>query len=982
MIFENETDFEAALINMLTTRHGWSSDVLAYRSEKDLIRNWADILFSNNRAIDKLNDYPLTEGEMQQILDQISALGTPLRLNGFINGKTVSIKRDNPDDKEHFGKEVSLKIYDRQEIAAMSSTYQISRQPLFDTKDELAPDRRGDFTLLINGMPVIHVELKRSGESITQATNQIEKYAAEGVFTGLYSLVQVFVAMTPDEAVYFANPGPEGRFNPDYYFHWEDFNNEVKNDWAYIAERLLSIPMAHELIGYYTVADGTDDVLKVLRSYQYYAVNKISDAVARHKWDIKDQLGGYVWHTTGSGKTLTSFKAAQLIASSETADKVIFLIDRIELGTQSADDYRNYDMSESIIQETADTDELSSKLMDGGSDSTLIVTSIQKMSRIKEYCEAHNSLDVLSAIQDKRIVFIVDECHRSSFGEMMREIKDDFPYALFFGFSGTPIQVENKKKGNTTADVFGNEIHRYTMADGIRDGNVLGFDLYKTPTFKPKEEREKVALYKANASSVEEALADPKKRKKYYKYMNEVPMAGYETEDGNRVWGIEDYLIANGQYRTEEHTSMVVSDILDNWMVTSHGYKFHGIFATSSIAEACEYYDLIRSAAPELKVTALFDPSLDNDEGVVDKEKFLLRIMKEYNARYDQTFKVSSWGRMKKDIQNRLAHKVLKYENVIQAFSRTNRLLDEEKRSGIIKYYRAPYTMERNIDEAVKVYSGDRVPGLFVVKLDKNIEAMNFVYGQIKDIFVNAGICDFESLPGERTDRKKFVKLFNEFNDYLEAAKVQGFSWDKETYLIKREGEADREVKINIDETTYYRLLQRYKELTGKGGRVKDDDTPYDLKGYITNLDMREINAEEMDAKYDKYLKSLDSGDKEAVQFASEELHKTFASLPKEEQRYANMILHDIDTGDIRIDPGKTIREYINEYMKTDLDKQVDEVIEAFGVDKAQLKNMIELNLDERSIDEFGRYKSLKATMDMKRVSAYYKGINGEELPL
>ena len=194
--------------------------------------------------------------------------------------------------------------------------------------------------------------------------------------------------------------------------------------------------------------------------------------------------------------------------------------------------------------------------------------------------------------------------------------------------------------------------------------------------------------------------------------------------------------------------------------------------------------------------------------------------------------------------------------------------------------------------------------------------------------------------------------------------------------------ESDAIILIDIDETTYYRLLQRYKELTGKGGRVKDDDTPYDLKGYITNLDMREINAEEMDAKYDKYLKSLDSGDKEAVQFASEELHKTFASLPKEEQRYANMILHDIDTGDIRIDPGKTIREYINEYMKTDLDKQVDEVIEAFGVDKAQLKNMIELNLDERSIDEFGRYKSLKATMDMKRVSAYYKGINGEELPL
>ena len=185
--------------------------------------------------------------------------------------------------------------------------------------------------LLINGMPVIHMELKKSGVSIKQACNQIEKYAAEGIFTGLFSLVQIFVAMNPEETVYFANPGPEGQFNPSYYFHWADFYNEPMNDWKDVTTALLSIPMAHMLVGFYTVADGSDGILKVMRSYQYYAASKISDAVSKAKWENDQQRGGYIWHTTGSGKTMTSFKSAQLIASSKDADKVIFLMDRIEL---------------------------------------------------------------------------------------------------------------------------------------------------------------------------------------------------------------------------------------------------------------------------------------------------------------------------------------------------------------------------------------------------------------------------------------------------------------------------------------------------------------------------------------------------------------------------------------------------------------------------------------------------------------------------
>ena len=583
MIFNKEADFEEALIKMLSEK-GWEKNVLKNYSEEDLLRNWADILFENNRDIDRLNDYPLTNGEMQQILDQIVILKTPVKLNGFINGKSVTIIRENPDDKVHFGKEVSLKIYDRREIAAGQSRYQIVQQPKFRTGSDILNNRRGDLLLLINGMPVIHIELKKSGIPVSQAYHQIEKYSREGAFTGIFSLVQIFVAMEPNETVYFANPGPEGKFNPDFYFHWADFNNEPINEWRQVASTLLSIPMAHQLIGFYTVADTSDGVLKVMRSYQYYAASAISDKVAKAKWEGNNQLGGYIWHTTGSGKTMTSFKAAQLIASSKDADKVVFLVDRIELGTQSLKEYRGFADERESVQATENTNVLITKLKSTNPSDTLIVTSIQKMSNIKSE-DASLSAHDIEMINNKRIVFIIDEAHRSTFGDMLITIKDTFQTAMFFGFTGTPIHEENQKMKNTTATVFGDELHRYSIADGIRDKNVLGFDPYKVLTFKDRDLRKCVALDKARAKTEKEAVSDPRKSKVYYKYMDpsKVGMVGSYNKSGKYIKGIEDY-IPNSQYTTEEHIKTVVKDIEENWLTLSRNSKFHAIFATNSIS--------------------------------------------------------------------------------------------------------------------------------------------------------------------------------------------------------------------------------------------------------------------------------------------------------------------------------------------------------------------------------------------------------------
>lgn len=1030
MTFKKEADFEEELIHLLTSVSGWKKDtcgwgnsdgayesVLRYPDEEDLLKNWANILYNNNKSRDRLNEYPLTSGEMRQIMEQVTNLRTPLKLNGFINGRSVSIVRDNPEDTEHLGKEISLKLFDRMEIAGGQSVYQIAQQPKFPAKNRILNDRRGDVMLLINGMPVIHIELKRSGVPVSEACHQIEKYSHEGVFTGLFSLVQIFVAMTPEETLYFANPGPDGRFNPSFYFHWADFDNEPINNWNEIVRTFLSIPMAHQMIGFYTIADNSDGVLKVMRSYQVNAANRISDTVRKTKWGEQNQLGGYVWHTTGSGKTMTSFKSAQLIADSGDADKVVFLMDRIELGTQSLQEYRGFANDDEDVQATENTGVLIGKLKSTNPADTLIVTSIQKMSNVPE--DAGLKARDLETIRRKRIVFIVDEAHRSTFGDMLICIKETFPQAIFFGFTGTPIQKENQKKKSTTATVFGNELHRYSIADGIRDGNVLGFDPYMVRTYRDKEMRKAVALEMAHASSEKEALDNKDKRKVYMEYMDsgKVPMAGcVDSGSGKYLRGIEDY-IPNAQYRQDAHTHAVVEDIRENFRRLStgkgdEGVRFHGIFATTSIPEAINYYRLFKEMAPEIKVTALFDPNIDNKEGAICKEDGLVEIIQDYNRRYGQDFAIPTFARMKKDIAARLAHKkpyerivrepekqldllivvdqmltgfdskwvntlyldkVLLYENIIQAFSRTNRLFEiHEKPFGIIRYYRKPYTMKRNIDSAIKLYSGDRAYGLFVPSLPEHLEEMNHSFRVIERLFRDEEIDNFERLPEDGTVCGKFAKEFRELVSYLEAAQIQGFTWEKKRYEEEETGEA---VEVELDERTYLILLIRYKEIPRFEGGEFGPEIPYDLDPYIEEMDTGKIDAEYMNSRFEKYYKLLkrDDASEGELEKAEEELHRTFSTLTMEEQKYANLFLHDIQSGDVEPMAGATLRDYITEYMADHRNDRIHRFAETFGMDEEKLRNLMALHPTEGNINEFGRFDALRATVDKDKARAYFE---------
>ena len=806
--------------------------------------------------------------------------------------------------------------------------------------------------------------------------------------------------------------------------------------------------------------------------------------------------------TFKDGETMTSFKSAQLIAASGDADKVIFLVDRIELGTQSLTEYQHFALDNETVHGTEHTGQLVHLLLSPDRDDSLIVTSIQKLSRLRlpvadgdehglnsqqdqqgqqvrsSFADGIGSFELNEkqkrSILEKRIVIIVDECHRSTFGQMNYQIRRTFPQAIFFGFTGTPIHDENKKRDLTTASLFGNELHRYSIADGIRDHNVLGFDPYRVSIFRPEELREKVALDQAQAQDRSEALADPQKKRVYQYYLDrdKVPNAGYYDEVGY-IKGIEDFLPLS-QYRTPEYQHAVVSDILREFPRISADHKFHAIFATSSIAEALEYYQLFREHCSELKVTCLFDASIDNDdaEQSIDKEQGLVQLIQDYNQRFDTKFTVPTFPEFKRDVANRLAHKgthiyvtpdqqldllivvdqmltgfdsvwvntlyldkVLTYESVIQAFSRTNRIFGPDKPFGIIKYYRQPFTMERNINEAVKLYSGDKPLGLLVPKVEEHACRAQKFFHKIKELFAAAnrspqgtkqdkkntasttgatdnegagagtavlGV-DWSRLPEDKEKCAQFVKLFNGLNRNLQAAQIQGLKWEQLPKVSTEDGErlssqdeqgtsavqgtGDRatDSELFLGERVFVFLLQRYKELARKVDenerQKRPEDVPYDLESHIISIDTGKIDTDYINSRFAKFYKRLlDKAEESQIAEARQELHQSFAYLSEEKQKAARLFLSDIDSGDVKCDPDKTFSDYITEYMQRDYDDNVHDFAEKLGLDEPKLRALLKLRLEPKRIDGDPHFNELKSNCNWVQAKSFLEQYEGRAL--
>ena len=999
MLFKNEKEFEDALVAKLTQlENQWSRDILEYKTEQELIDNWARILFSNNNTKDTLNDCPLTQTEMDQIISQING-ESPFAINRRLNSRYISITRDNPRDTLHNGKRVDLFLFDKDEIAAGRSVYQIARQPKLPIPSEILGDRRGDLMLLINGMPLFHIELKNRPVKVEQACNQISKYMQHGVFTGYFSLVQVFVAMTPTETLYFANPGRNRKFNSDYYFHWADFNNKYINDWEEIAEKFLSIPMAHRLIGYGTIADGTDNILKVMRSYQYHAAYKIySQVVKRVDWDDRQQKGGYVYHTTGSGKTMTSFKCAQLIKSSGKVDKIVFLMDRDELWKQTYDNYRNFSDCDDI-EDTENANSLLSKL-ENDTQNLLVVTSIQKMNILTTVQPTPYAARI-AKVQKKKVVFIIDEAHRSTFGTMLRDIKITYPRAMFFGFTGTPIMEVNAIDGITTDGLFGECLHQYKINEGIRDKNVLGFKPSKVITFDEEDLREKVALIKLGKNNVDELTPE-----EYIKFNALINREMIDIEKD-----ISQNLYAEGE-TGEAHRENVVKDILRKWDRISFRGKFHYILATASIREAIEYYHLLKDNDLDLFVTAVFDPHTDNTSDDIFKDIAVEEILKDYNKHFNMKCTVGAYRRFKDDVCARLAHKepyknlaaeregavnivivvnqlltgfdsawinalyldkVIEYEQFIQAASRTNRLNGFEKQYGIIKYCRKPYTMEKNAEEALKLYAEASYKEVFVPSLGQNIISMNNDYHRIIQLFEANGIENFSRLPDSEADINLFADLFNNISNYYYRSIPQLFTWAKRTYITEDAGE----VTVDLDETTYEILHQRYSEIprtVQPGG-----DIIYDIKAFLTEISSATIDRAFMESKFSEVLKDLSNGAKpEDIKDLLDELKSKFTILSAEDQITAEAILEDIYSGALKdFDVDKTLAEYIEIYNRNTLKANVERFSDSFGFDKEKLLRIMVLHLTEENLLKGGLFDQLMVSLDRSKAKVTMESLEG-----
>lgn len=1010
-----ELNFEADLIEILQSV-GWNDGLLKNVDEKDLIENWRNILNTNNKA--KLNGVELSDNEMMQIMEHVRLkCNTPVKANIFINGKDICIIRDGDSkDTEHAGKEVYLEIFDPIEIAGGKSKYQIAEQIKYNTSANFN-DRRGDVLLLINGIPVIHIELKASGISVTEASNQIKKYAKEGVWTGLFSLIQVFFAMTPEDVVYFANPGEYTNYNDVFFFRWGGTSNNPIKDWKALCKgenAILSIPEAHQLVGYYTIADKNKDILKVSRSYQCHAIRAILKRVANQNWGDNTPLGGYVWCTTGGGKTMTSFKAGQLIIDKGLVDKVVFVVDRVELNTQSLEEYNSFSRDGEEVCETKNTHDLFNKLKSSKSKDGMMVTSIQKLERINDEDYKEKKSD-LALIKSKRIVFIIDEAHRSQFGKMHEKVKRTFINALFIGFTGTPIFSENDKDGCTTETVFGKCLATYSIASGIRDGNVLGFDPKAVKTYEDGDLRKHIVLDLAKAKNLQEVEDDVTKFKIYKKIMK-LDMAAKKDEHGKIIEkGVEDYLSAK-QYNNDKHRGKVVEDILKNWNILSKGEKgtqFHAILSTTSIAEACIYYEIFNSTT-NLNVTTLFDPTIDNSgDSSLDKEDALIKIVDDYNNKFHTLFDRktdSDLKKFKKDIIKRLSHKneyknidkdpsqcidilivvdqlltgfdsqyvntlyldkVLETDKLIQAISRTNRVYDkEEKPFGIFRFYRKPYTMQKNLDDALRLYCEGDTTGVVVASIEENIDAMNKIYAEIDRIFKAAKVQDFMCLPKDDASCQKFKKEFSQMKIRLSSAKLQGFSWNN-----------SYGAKLNFDEKTYKILEMRYQDLTHRGGsRTGVPGTGYNLPTILSEMAMDKIDSDYLESHFKIVVPIISGSDEDEKEKAIDNFKKELASLPGIQQAYALKIIDDIKNGVLVVDHSKTLLEYINEYMEKDTSDKIQEMANAFGLNFDEFKNIVTTSKNEMELNEHDRFNTLLKTVDTNKANKYFLDKEGVDL--
>lgn len=809
---ELESNIEKSLINQLTlgvSQWTYRPDI---KNTEQLWANFRTKLNQNNIGV--LRGQEITDLEMEQIKAYMAEQGAStykaaLWLAGEHGIAQIPLVREDAS----LGT-VSLMALNNREVAGGHSSYEVINQ--FSPSDA-DRDRRFDVSLLVNGIPLVHIELKNQDHPYMDAFRQIQKYCREGQFCGLFSFVQMFVVSNGTDTKYIAS-NINGEMGEKFLTSWVDEENKRVNGYLDFAKAALNVPMAHLMVGKYSVIDEANRRQILLRPYQIHAITKVREASRKNN-------SGYVWHTTGSGKTLTSYTVTKNLLDIPSIDKTIFLIDRKDLDKQTSDDFRSYAYNDDIdIDKTENTRDLEKKLL--SNTRVAIVTTIQKLQNIiRKY--SSDSLDATALkkknnLRNKRIAFVVDECHRTVSPQTKKELDDFFGEpgrpSLWFGFTGTPIFAENKREalGNlarTTEELYGPVLHKYTIKEAIHDGAVLGFQIQSMG--KGKESLQEIALQ--NNLETQDKLAD----------MSETDLEKLvlrRCEASNQ-----------DLYNNPTHREKVVDYILNRSsgkfnINAGAGNTFEAMLTCSSIREAQAYYKLFKefknrgkikegilSKLPDFPKVAITYTVGENEDGAQVNQKEMAEALKDYKEMFPKApADISDLNAYNADLNKRLARKESRYrrreeqldlvivvdrlltgfdapclstifldrppmkpQHLIQAFSRTNRIFNATKRYGQVVTLQYPLEYSKKIDEALLLYSNGgasevSAPAWKTIKHDLKQAAQ-----ELKALTISSEDID-ESSPESIEKIKLFVRAFQKVDRLLSSAQVYDEFEDEE----------------------------------------------------------------------------------------------------------------------------------------------------------------------------------------------------------
>ena len=890
------------------------------KTEEDLWANFRYILEQNNK--DRLDGEGLSDSEFEQVKNQLQFSSFYKAGEWLVgeNGKVmVHVQRDT--EKLH------LVVMNHEHIAGGSSVYEVINQyKALKSDDEDSTDvrdRRFDVTLMINGLPMIHIELKNKQHSYMDGFWQIKKYIGEGKFTGIFSAVQMFVVSNGVDTRYFAAAG-DTELNPKFMSGWVDRKNNTVSDYLSFAKSVLRIPQAHEMIARYTVLDEDARRLILLRPYQIHAIESIREA-------SKTGESGFVWHTTGSGKTLTSYKATRnLLMDIPSIDKTIFLIDRKDLDTQTTMAFQAYANNDLVdVDETDNVNDLKKKLK--SADRQVIVTTIQKMQILisKRLQEGTPDFD---KIKNLRIAFVVDECHRAVTPKTKRELERFFGRSLWYGFTGTPRFAENPypQMGDlprTTEELYGKCLHSYTIQNAIHDKAVLGFQVEHNG---PKN------------------MTD-------------------ETD--------------SSQYDNEAHMLKVLDVILNKsyyklGFQNGKGMTYECMLTTKSIQVAQKYYELltrvkngetslvidekIRQVLPDFPKFAITYSVTENEEGSHVNQEKMQKSLNDYNGMFGTKYEMSQIQSYNGNLNKRLARKDARFKSrreqldlvivvdrlltgfdapcmstifidrqpmgphdLIQAFSRTNRIYDTNKTYGQIVTFQAPKLFKKCVDNAVKLYSAGSTETALLAEWDEVEPAFRKALSALK-------ICAEKpsDIPGMSMKEKKiFAKMFQEFDSLF--AQLKSFTKYDDSML---EAYGITEAEYDDYAGHYKNVMEEIRDSKDHGDSDSGDtqvDQDYELMAYsstkidyeyIINLIQNIVTPTEEDEEITPQER----------QKKLEEVKQYVAELRKDNEKIADLmsnLIADIEKDDRKY-RGKSILNII-ENMKRDC---VEKVISDFCI--------------------------------------------------